>query len=1046
MDLKKLRAYFVKVTKSAENMSNNNGGFNDLKLIKSFVSNFPSFINNLYKEPNSQLALLTMPEYNHLISSLNSLIHNVRLVSNHVNIFKNVASKHANFLYYFLHNTNSISQDDCKKISNYSESTLNCFKFTESDIIGSITIALMSHYKDCNFQYVYLYRTNKEIKKYGFPDDYYNKNHLALSVFQILKNIFVTNPLLITNYSVVKDAIATFNGKDSDALLRKLIQEIPALSKLNDIAFDPEKINYINFNNSMVIAHFQILSNLTIHSLETSKDSQIISNYFTEFDNKVSNDLIKNGYELLSNPNWRDLMLNLSSNLNSMSVYFLKSNIELATKVVNSFKEMNLSTSDKSFDMTVSTILNYCNFKDKATVCNLFNSLLSVDKHLQSSECYKSFENFFIHNLNHDGLSSAQKQSVISTALYLYRFSPNDLKTDKLINHVIDSKKDGIFSNSLISSLYAEDLIKNRIQSPSQKPEKVISFDKEDAIFNYLSLMCQRIISGTPLEGDIKILKDYSEYFETLLDDIMKSDSKMKLLIYDNNFIHLISSFSYLSTDGNSYPDYAQKYINIFQKFFDISRQYITELSKTPITFNNYLITKFNLGVFSKDNLSLWQDATQYLKAPENFVSFNCFVNTYLLSDNLAQISCNPDFADVVCKYLSLGYKNDKNCFINNDGLSVILQLYKHQRFSPETQSRISDLMQNDINVSQVDYPDMSVFSKYINSFSPMDSATFENFVDSLGKIRLLIGNIPIQYINYLIVQFSNPENLINNAQYSGLQKRVMEDLARYTLRTNKINSYIVIAGHYPALQGDSYLGLCTEGDKIIYLNENIISSNSCAKALNTVFHECHHAVQFKDFESGSVFSYNEYLMQKDLILSEFNSKYYSSNYWNVFCEIDAREVGARKTVAYCRELNLVPSTIEKSNPKFASDLLKMQNDSKSESMHYNSAEKKIHEGSYLNLNLIFDPIIQRHPELLKEHPILNLEYREDGSRKSLSEILDNYHSEYQDIYKNIFKRASMFYAESEISEFLKKIKSRPSKPSENSLYNKKNSEFEPLL
>ena len=134
-----------------------------------------------------------------------------------------------------------------KKISNYSDSTLNCFKFTESDIIGSITIALMSHYKDCNFQYVYLYRTNKEIKKYGFPDDYYNKNHLALSVFQILKNIFVTNPLLITNYSVVKDAIATFNGKDSDALLRKLIQEIPALSKLNDIAFDPEKINYINF-------------------------------------------------------------------------------------------------------------------------------------------------------------------------------------------------------------------------------------------------------------------------------------------------------------------------------------------------------------------------------------------------------------------------------------------------------------------------------------------------------------------------------------------------------------------------------------------------------------------------------------------------------------------------------------------------------------------------------------------------------------------------------------------------------------------------------
>ena len=53
MDLKKLRDYFVKVTKSAENMSNNNGGFNDLKLIKSFVSNFPSFINNLYKEPNS---------------------------------------------------------------------------------------------------------------------------------------------------------------------------------------------------------------------------------------------------------------------------------------------------------------------------------------------------------------------------------------------------------------------------------------------------------------------------------------------------------------------------------------------------------------------------------------------------------------------------------------------------------------------------------------------------------------------------------------------------------------------------------------------------------------------------------------------------------------------------------------------------------------------------------------------------------------------------------------------------------------------------------
>ena len=120
--------------------------------------------------------------------------------------------------------------------------------------------------------------------------------------------------------------------------------------------------------------------------------------------------------------------------------------------------------------------------------------------------------------------------------------------------------------------------------------------------------------------------------------------------------------------------------------------------------------------------------------------------------------------------------------------------------------------------------------------------------------------------------------------------------------------------------------------------------------------------------------------------------------------------------------------------------------DSKSEEFHYNSAENKIHGDLYLNLNLIFDPIIQNHPELLQEYPILNLEYHKDGSRKGLSEMLDNYNSEYQDIYKNIFKRASMFYSEDEISEFLKKLKSRDLNSSKNSSLNKKDSEFEALL
>ena len=75
MDLEKLRNYFVKVTKSAENMSNNNGNLNDLKLIKFFVEEFPAFIDRVYDEPNCQLALITMPEYNNLIATLNSLLN-----------------------------------------------------------------------------------------------------------------------------------------------------------------------------------------------------------------------------------------------------------------------------------------------------------------------------------------------------------------------------------------------------------------------------------------------------------------------------------------------------------------------------------------------------------------------------------------------------------------------------------------------------------------------------------------------------------------------------------------------------------------------------------------------------------------------------------------------------------------------------------------------------------------------------------------------------------------------------------------------------------
>ena len=166
-----------------------------------------------------------------------------------------------------------------------------------------------------------------------------------------------------------------------------------------------------------------------------------------------------------------------------------------------------------------------------------------------------------------------------------------------------------------------------------------------------------------------------------------------------------------------------------------------------------------------------------------------------------------------------------------------------------------------------------------------------------------------------------------------------------------------------------------------------------------TMFHEIKHAKINQD-RKDNVWTIDAYEMEKEDIVRTYDDTFYSSNYKRIKEEIEARISGYDSLLKFIETY-------------FSGDLLdKIQNQILSELENEKTLEQEQNAERIMNFlgeqqiqfNIGFDILIRYNPNILKEHPILNLEYYPNGLPKTYEDIWLSRTEENKDLIDGILR------------------------------------------
>ena len=145
------------------------------------------------------------------------------------------------------------------------------------------------------------------------------------------------------------------------------------------------------------------------------------------------------------------------------------------------------------------------------------------------------------------------------------------------------------------------------------------------------------------------------------------------------------------------------------------------------------------------------------------------------------------------------------------------------------------------------------------------------------------------------------------------------------------------------------------------------------------------------------MWDYKTYEMQKEWIITDYDFTYYDQNYGEFKEEIEARIKG----------LDYFSKFIEAYLPEFLDEI---QDELISELEEEKTLSENIDEEpiTFLEIveefNLGFDTFVKYNPNILKEHPILNLEYYPNGLPKTAEDIWLSRTEQNKDLIDGIIK------------------------------------------
>ena len=191
--------------------------------------------------------------------------------------------------------------------------------------------------------------------------------------------------------------------------------------------------------------------------------------------------------------------------------------------------------------------------------------------------------------------------------------------------------------------------------------------------------------------------------------------------------------------------------------------------------------------------------------------------------------------------------------------------------------------------------------------------------------------------------------------------------------------------------QKEDYSKICYSPKVIKYL----ISDNKgeFLRGLQTIYHEIRHAQQNKSIsretrEDGSLLTKNKerYLSALETVARKLDEPFYKKNYYHLLKENDAEKYGLLE--AYCIIKEYAPELSKKYSFKKIQDKLQIYDE------NYYEAISSIVESDKMSLKREIDTraslYIEKHPEMVKTYPILQVGFHEDGTKKDIIELIED--------------------------------------------------------
>lgn len=725
-----------------------------------------------------------------------------------------------------------------------------------------------------------------------------------------------------------------------------------------------------------------------------------------------------------------EIFESLSSNMSSKGLYFFITNVslefihEVYTK--ENVEKINQALPEKNVSKEIFAKVMQSKELDENTRWGYYVPVIFENSSKQDKEKFKEVIIYYI-DLFKDKISDPNAISILTKMLKdndIEEITPNEFMS--FSNFILDVDISNMIQSNLMSLL-----------------DIVIEKASEAAIQEGFDTFTKNLVSNTSIPNDRFSLDIKSNTLCKLLEKEKKFGNLKKehvdkvidiLTIPNKNTPHIspegikrlwncldddlkLQEYEHIVENVNSMElEFPYDYHNVP---IDLWEESSSELQNKKLDYAINNVDKFKLAVKYRGKEAILQELwlktsedvkRQKTESLENIISrldnfymvTNEFIqdlmkNRHIYTNEALQelflkffnrLTTSESFGKYFEQYFLEKLTDSETSIFDNNLISRIVQKMDKELLStddlPESLKKAIISNREKIDVSDVN---LEKYDDKVNSFQDMTEEEFSEFTKDIKKIKMKKGIIPERCCDYIISQAIRKNSTLNRnfEKNIPLLKRSFEDKSTYIAEEKGLPPIEVGFNILEEKTGGEAHTTLRSVKLIKYENKEIYSP---INVINYMFHEIQHACQKKSIYSGKITDKNQYKMIKEYILRAIDQNYIDKNYIYEYSEIDARVQALIQQREYLQYLGLTKEEIENVDLTF----FYSEGDSFEEALEFENrvlknADYKEFENKVEKFDAIFEREIAKKPEYLNYFPVLQREFKLDGSRKTEEEM-----------------------------------------------------------